>query len=210
MFGYLRMGAALIAVAGLLGIAFVPALRTKVTDYASCKKRQIQAVIKPPVQNVPLKGGAQASRAVPEHAADKAFDSNPATFWQATKPEPNDPLTTLTVAFVGPATVRQIHFFPGLPKANNPNTQPTPRTVVLTFRNAKNDTVGKQERFPLETNIAKEDQLLKVKAKKEVVSVEVAILDVYDSQNGGNQVAISDVQFFGSPAQAAGEKCKVG
>jgi len=206
---YLRMALVFIAVAGALGIAFVPALRTKVTDFASCKKRQIQAVIKPPVKNVPLKGGAQASRQLADHPADKAFDSNPATFWQAPPATPTDPTTILKVAFVGPATVRQIHLFPGLPKANNPGSQPTPRNIELTFRNEKGELVGKKQHFELETNVAKEDQLLKVKTRKEVLAVEVAILDTFP-QAGGNQVALSDVQFFGSPAQPAGEECKVG
>jgi hypothetical protein len=208
------MGVALIAVAGVLGIAAIPAWRAKATDFASCKKRQVQAVVKPPVKNVALKA-ARASTELPDQPAVKAFDSNPATFWQAPPapppptPPPPGPIT-LTVDFFGPATVRQIHFFPGLPKVKNPNSQPTPKTVVLTFRNDKGQVVGKQERFNLETNVAKEDQLLKLKAKKEVQSVDVAILDTFASQGGGNQVAVSDVQFFGSPAQAPGEKCKVG
>ncbi len=211
--GYFRMAAALIAVAGVLGIAAIPALRTKVTDFASCKKQQLQAVIKPPVRNVALRSASSSLPELPEQPVVKAFDSNPATFWLAppSPPPPAPPpgLTTLTVEFFGPSTVRQIHFFPGLPKAKNPNSQPTPKTVVLTFKNDKGQAVGNQERFNLETNVAKEDQLLKVKAKKEVQSVEVAILDTFASQNGGTQVAVSDVQFFGSPAPAPGAKCKV-
>lgn len=217
MLGYFRMALALVAVAGVLGIAAIPAWRTSFTDFASCKKRQLQAIVKPPVKNVPLTfGAAKASTEVPDHPAGKAFDSNPATYWQAAPPQPNDGTPpTLTIPFFGPATVRQIHFFPGLPKpakpeSPKPESQPTPKTVVLTFRDSTGKPVGKQERFDLQTNVAQEDQLLKMKAKKEVTSVDVTILESFASQQGGTQVAISDVQFFGSPAQPPGETCKVG
>jgi hypothetical protein len=209
LLGYIRITVALVAVAGILGIAAVPALRTKVTDFSSCKSRQFRALLKPPVKNVPL-GPAKASREVPEQPAIKAFDSNPATYWLAPPPTPTDTPPVLTVEFVGPATVRQIHFFPGVPKEKGPQSQPTPKTVVMTFRNVRGEPVGKEQRFTLDTNVAKEDQLLKFKAHKEVKSVDVLILDVYDSQSAGKQVAVSDVQFFGSPAQPPGEKCKVG
>jgi hypothetical protein len=211
--GYFRMGVALLAVAAVLGITFIDPWRKSFTDFTSCKKRQVQAVLKPPVRNVQLKGNptppTSSREGVAPNTALKAFDSNPATFWLAPPPTPADPLTTLTAEFAGTATIRQIHFFPGLPKASNPGSQPTPKTVVLTFRNAKGEVVGKQERFVLETNVAKEDQLLKLKTKKRVDSVEVAILDVHASQTGGTQVAISDIQFFGSPATAASDKCNV-
>jgi hypothetical protein len=211
IFSYLRIAVALIAVAGVLGIAALPAFRTKVTDYATCKKNQLQAWVKPPVKNIALQPEAAATRELPDHPAVKAFDSNPATYWQVPPPAPTDGPITLTAHFVGAATVRQIHFFPGLPKANNPNSQPTPKTVLLTFKDDKGRIVGKQERIPLDTNVAKEDQLLKMKAKKHVQTIVVDVLDVYQSQVPANQqVAISDVQFFGSPAQAPNAKCKVG
>jgi hypothetical protein len=208
---YIRMGVALVAVLGVLGISFYEPWRKAVTDFTSCKKRQIQAVVKPPVKNVPLKSATSTSE-FGNHEAFDAFDSSPATFWQAGPPPPPGAppeRLSLTVEFVEPATVRQIHFFPGLPKAVDATSHPTPRTVVMTFRNEKGETVGKQERVVLETNVAKEDQLLKLKAKKNVRSVEVAIIDVFPAQGTGTQVAISDVQFFGSPAQASGSKCNV-
>ncbi len=209
--GWVRMGAALVAVAGVLGIAAVPALRTKVTDFTSCKSRQVRAVIKPPLKSIALTSKAVASAELPDHPAVKAFDTNIATFWQA-PPDPSSGAgSTLTVDLAGPSTVRQIHFFPGLPKDKAPNSQPTPKNVTMTFLSREGDKdVSKQERFTLNSNVAEEDQLLKLKkAKKHVVKVQIAIVDVLPNQ-GGNQVAITDVQLFGSPAAAPGEKCQVG
>lgn len=209
--GWFRIAGALIAVAGVLGIVFVGPLRTKVTDFTSCKTRQGKALIKPPLKSIALTNRAAASAEVPERPAVKAFDTNIATFWQAPADPNSGAGSTLVVDFAGPSTVRQIHFFPGLPKDQAPNSQPTPKNVTLTFLSREGDRdVSQQERFTLNSNVAEEDQLLKLKkAKKEVVKVQVTIVDVLPNQ-GGNQVAITDVQFFGSPAPAPGERCKVG
>jgi hypothetical protein len=197
-----------LAVLAALGIGFIEPWRKAVTDFTSCKKRQVQAIVKPPVKNVPLKS-ATASTEFGNHEAFDAFDSSPETFWQAGPPGSAPLPLKLTVEFVEPATVRQIHFFPGLPEAVNKTSHPTPKTVLMTFKNAEGKTVGKEERIGLETNVAKPDQLLKLKSKKNVRSVEIAILDEFPAQGGGTQIAISDVQFFGSPAQASGAKCNV-
>ncbi|MEO5679370.1 MAG: hypothetical protein ABIS47_06855, partial [Acidimicrobiales bacterium] len=209
--GWARMGVAFIAIAGVLGIAALPALRNKVSAYASCKSRQARALVKPPLKSVTLTDRASASAAQPDHPAVKAFDTNIATYWQAPD-EASSVGATLGIEFDGQSTVRQIHIFPGLPKDKAPISQPTPKNVTMSFISRKGDKeTSKDERFTLNGNVAEEDQLLKLKkAKKDVVRVQITIVDLIPNQGGGKQVAVTDVQFFGSPAPAPGEKCKVG
>lgn len=209
--GWFRMGVALIAIAGVLGIAALPALRTKVTDFTSCTSSKVRALVKPPLKliNPNLTDGASASSAVPDHPAVKAFDLNIATFWQAEPSPTSGAGSTLTIALGKDesATVRQIHFFAGLPKDQMPASQPTPKNVTFTFFSSQGDS--SQEQFTLTSNVAEEDQLLKLKkAKKGVVRVQIAIVDVLPNQ-GGNQVTVSDVQLFGSPT-SVNQKCQVG
>jgi len=212
--GWFRMGLMVIAIGGALGIAALPALRTKVTDFASCKSRQARAIVKPPLKSIPLQVTATATPDSPEHPAIKAFDTNIATYWQVPLgTRDNGAGSSLTVEFDRPSTVRQIHFFPGLPKDQRPDSQPTPQNVKFAFISLDGDgkEVPKEESFTLAGNVVEEDQLLKLdKARKKIVKVKITIVDLLPNVGAGTQVAVTDVQFFGSPAPPPGEKCKVG
>ena len=208
---WFRIGLGLIAVAGVLGIAALPAMRTKVTDFLSCKQRQARAVVKPPLKSIPLKlDTAKATPENPERPAVKAFDTNIATFWQVPpNTAGNGAGATLDVQLDGPSTIRQIHFFPGLPKAERADTQPTPKTVKLAFTSAD----GRQdvEQFTLSSNVVEEDQLLKLdKARKKVVALQITIIDLIPNVGNGTQVAVTDVQLFGTPPIPPTETCRVG
>jgi hypothetical protein len=208
MASYVRITMGIIITLGMLVGFGVPSVRGTVLDYYTCRSRQFRAFLKP--ENKPVL--PRTAKAVPSadgFPAGYVIDGFNNTFWQ-TPPNVADrgKLSVFTIDFGRPVTVRQLGITPGLPaKDGKFQTQPSPSRMQFAWDGdgKKVDTVDLDQ--------AANFQLRKpAKVRKDVSSVVITVLDTYSNTPAPgkeNQLAITEIEFFGSPGSGSNEAVTV-
>jgi hypothetical protein len=130
---------------------------------------------------------AQASSALPDHPPEAAVDRAPNTYWAEGSPTPG-PGQTITFRFDRPVDLGRMGFFNGAQaKPQDFLTQPRLREVLIVFDTGRTASLTLKDRDAFQSH--------EVDAKG-VTTVELRIVSVYPSPQGGTDASLGEVEFF--------------